>query len=194
VILSGKRWRLAAICLAYIVAFIVVMPVDSRYLLPLVPLVCVSAAEIVAARLSESLSETLSRPVMAVLALIAISPLVLYPTAHIIRRGLPPLRAEARHAMLERQMSGLRVLERAGEGRVYVCGVEELKYFGGDRLIGDHFGPFAYRIVFNGGLATLDAQWFLVSQKCPQAWQQQIEAIAERVDGDGEVALWRKRK
>lgn len=185
VIVAGKRWRLAAICVAYFAAFIAVMPADSRYLLPLVPLVSVAAAELLATRISPR--------VMAAIALIAVSPLVLYPAAHIARRGLPPLRAEARQAMLEREIRGLRVLERTGPGRVYVCGAEDLKYFGGDRLIGDHFGPFAYKKVFNGGLSTLDAQWFLVSSKCPDPWRAQIAAIAERVDGEGEVSVWRRR-
>jgi dolichyl-phosphate-mannose-protein mannosyltransferase len=176
-IVLARQWRLGAICLAYVVAFVVVMPVDSRYLLPLVPLVSIPAAIY--------LAERFSKRALYAIAIVAALPLLLYPAYWIARRGWP--------YDVHQRITALRALERKGEGRVYVCGAEELKWFGGDELVGDHYGPYAYEKVFNGGLETLDARWFVVSKRhCRDAWRNAIAAHAERVYEDSDAELWRR--
>ncbi|HEX7809629.1 MAG TPA: phospholipid carrier-dependent glycosyltransferase [Thermoanaerobaculia bacterium] len=176
-VVLARHWRLGAICLAYLVAFVVLMPVDSRYLLPLAPLVSIPAATY--------LAERVSKRTLVAIAIVAALPLLLYPAYWIARRGWP-------YDVRER-ITALRALERKGEGRVYVCGAEELKWFGGDELIGDHYGPYAYEKVFNGGLETLDARWFVVSKRhCRDAWRNAIAAHAERVYEDPDAELWRR--
>ena len=93
VIASGRRnWKLTATVLTYLVVFVLILPTDSRYLLPLSPLVAAAAADV---------AWRVPRRALALATLIAIVPLVLYPVKRMRWKGLPPLRAEARQKLLE---------------------------------------------------------------------------------------------
>ncbi|HET8799269.1 MAG TPA: phospholipid carrier-dependent glycosyltransferase [Thermoanaerobaculia bacterium] len=187
-VFAARKRRLGLVCLAYLIAFIVAMPHDSRYLLPLVPLAAVPAAE--------WLAERVSRHALRIAAIVAALPLVLYPTYWIARRGLPPVAAEARRAFQRAHVPALRALERKGEGRVVVCGAEHLKWFGGDALLGDHFGPYTYSKIFEQTeLAALAPPWIVVSRaQCPGEWRARVAASYELVYADGEAELWEKLK
>lgn len=189
-IVLARRWRLALVVVAYLVLFVVRMPADSRFLLPLVPLVAVPAAEAVAARW----------PVrrVALLALVAAAPLVLYPLAWIHRHGIPPTTDAGREAFLARTIPAYRALRHAGPGRIYTCGGEQLAYFGGDRFLGDHFGPYAYARVFGAAdphrvLAAWNVRWLLVNERaCPPEWLARvIGPDVRRVYADEDGELWR---
>lgn len=183
-IFLAKQWRLGLICAVYFVAFVTVLPADSRYLLPLVPLVAVPAATWLAERFD-----------VRALAVVASLPLVLYPLFSIYRFGPPPISKEARQAFQRARVPGLEALEQAPRGRVFVCGGEELKFFGGDRLVGDHRGTYAFRDVFRRGIERLDVDWVLVNKrKCKASWREQIAAHGERIYEDDEAELWKKKR
>jgi hypothetical protein len=176
-IFVARRSRLGAICLAYLIAFVTVMPADSRYLLPLVPLVAVAAAQF----LTKYEPRTLR-----MIAIVAAIPLVLYPMYWIARRGLPPWRYD-----VHERIPSLRALEHKGPGGVYVCGAEELKWFGKDELIGDHFGPYAYPTMARDGLP--DVPWVLISKRsCPERWRTPFTRNATRVYEDDAAELWKR--
>jgi hypothetical protein len=180
----ARKWRLGAICLTYFFAFVALFPADSRYLLPLVPLVAVPAADFLAARFD-----------VRKLASVAALPLVLYPVSLMVRIGPPPLTAEGRHAFLRGHWRGLAALDHAGQGKVFVCGAEELKYFGGDRVVGDHRGRYGFQTIFARGLEHLDANWILVDKRnCNAAWREQVAAHGERVYEDAESELWKMNR
>ncbi|MGN6186714.1 MAG: phospholipid carrier-dependent glycosyltransferase [Thermoanaerobaculia bacterium] len=177
-IFFAKRWKLGLVCAAYLGAFILAMPPDSRYLLPLVPLVAVPAAEYVSARFRTR-----------ALAVIAALPLLAYPAILMARYGPLPLTRESRRALQRERIPALRALEHAPSNeRVHVCGAEELKAFGGDRLVGDHRGQFAFD-------KPGDAQWIVISKRnCPPAIRAQLAADAQRVYQDDAAELWKTKR
>lgn len=177
-IFFAKRWKLGLVCAAYLGAFILAMPPDSRYLLPLVPLVAVPAAEYVSARFRTR-----------ALAVIAALPLLAYPAILMARYGPLPLTRDSRRALQLERIPALRALEHVPPNeRVHVCGAEELKAFGGDRLVGDHRGQFAFD-------KPGDAQWIVISKRnCPPAIRAQLAADAQRVYQDDAAELWKTKR
>jgi hypothetical protein len=184
---------LCAMAAVYIAAF-TWLPQDSRYLLPLLPLVSVTAAIAVAPRL---------RFANAV-AVVAIAPLFLYAGYRVVRDGPPPVTAAQRRAFLERRIPEYRALEHRGPGRVYVCGAEQLKDFAGDELLGEAIGPLSSDIVLGSSrdaaqlseaLARLDARSFLVSRRACRAEWRRLPAppYFERVYADQSAELWLRR-
>src|SRR5207247_1724139 len=92
------------ICAGYLVVFSF-LPQDSRYLVPLLPLISFAAARWPKAP--------------PWLAWVAIAPGVFYIGYRLALQGLPPA---DREAYLTNRVPEYRALSRAGEERVYVCG------------------------------------------------------------------------
>jgi len=183
---------LSAICVGYLAIFVAFLPSDSRYLLPLLPLVSVAAASVFARwkKLSVALS------------LLSIAGGLAYAGYRVARQGPPPLNAARRQQHLEQRVPEYRALERRGAGRIYVCGAEQLKYFGGDDLLGDVYGPASYEKVIAGSrdandlsanLARIDVRYLLMSRRrCPREWQRLPASPAfELVYVDDGALLWR---
>jgi hypothetical protein len=200
---------IAAVCAGYIAIF-TFLPQDSRYLLPLLPLVAMTAASTVA--------PLLRRNTIIALSLLAIAPGIAYAGYRLVRQGPLPLTATQRRQYLEAHIPEYRALEHRGPGRIYVGCAEQLKYFGGDDLLGDVAGPFANETILGksvprsagvppakstagetpalpGNLARFHIRYLLVSRAhCPAAWQRlPSEARFELVYADGGAALWRVR-
>jgi hypothetical protein len=186
---------LCAMAAGYIAAF-TWLPQDSRYLLPLLPLVSVTAAMCVAPRLPAR--------VLNAITVIAISPLFLYAGYRVVRDGPPPVTPAQRRAFVERRIPEYRALEHRAPGRVYVCGAEQLKDFAGDELLGEAIGPLSSDVVLGNtrdaaqlseALARLDARSFLVSRRACRADWQRLPAppYFARVYADESAELWQRR-
>lgn len=151
----------------YLVIF-TFLPRDSRYLVPLLPLIGIAAAATFVARWPRY---------AALLAWIAIAPGFLYTAYRLTRIGLPPMTASTREASLAKRIPEYRAVVRAGTGTIYVCGGEQLKYYAKGRLLGDFFGPYSYDRVLGTAkdtasiadrLRRIDAEYFLVAKRvCP---------------------------
>ena len=178
---------LAAVCIGYIAIF-TFLPQDSRYLLPLLPLVAMAAASAVA--------PMLRKKAIVALSLLAVAPGIAYAGYRFVRQGPLPLTSAQRRQYLEVHIPEYRALEHRGPGRIYVCGAEQLKYFGGDDLLGDVAGPFAYDTImgkdFPGRLTRFHIRYLLVSRAhCPVAWQRLPSPPRfELVYADDGATLW----
>jgi hypothetical protein len=184
---------LSIVCIGYLAIF-TFLPQDSRYLLPLLPLVSVAAATAIAPLLSKKL--------IVLLSMMAIAPGIAYAGYRLWRQGPPPLNATARRQYLEAHIPELRALERRAAGRIYVCGAEQLTYFGDGNLLGDVIGPYANQTLLGDAknaddlyraLEPLSTRYFLVSKRhCPPSWQRlPAEPLFERVYADDDAELWR---
>lgn len=174
----------AIVSLGYLGAF-AFMPQDARYLLPLLPLVSLVA------------SSCVPRRAHAAVALIAILPGLAYAGYRLMWQGVPH-----RQLYLEGHIAEYRALEHRGAGRIYVCGAEQLQYYGNGDLIGDVMGPNANAKVIGEArsseelarnLERLGVKWLLISNRvCPDAWRQLPRAPQfERVYADTGATLWR---
>ncbi|MGZ7079874.1 MAG: glycosyltransferase family 39 protein [Thermoanaerobaculia bacterium] len=195
-IVAARRNRraafLVALCAGYIAIFIAVLPQDSRYLLPLLPLVSVAATIAVAQ----------SKRVALALTVLSMVTFVAYVGYRLERQGAPPLNTADRAQYLERRIPEYRALQQRGPGRIYVCGAEQLRYFGGDDVLGDVSGLYSEDAILGGSrsaadlsstLGKLGANYLLVSRRaCPQEWQH-IPAPPqfEQIYADGGAVLWR---
>ncbi|HVR40361.1 MAG TPA: hypothetical protein VMU84_14790 [Thermoanaerobaculia bacterium] len=160
----NRRAMFVALLSIVYIAILAFLPSESRYLLPLAPLVAVVVAELA--------------PKRNVLALIAIAPAILYACYRLVLLGPLPLTPPKREAFLEARLDGYRALKQRGPGRIYVCGAELLKYYGGDDFVGDVYGPQLER--------PPDVRNVLIVHKnCepPRGF--------ERVYSDGNAELWR---
>jgi 4-amino-4-deoxy-L-arabinose transferase-like glycosyltransferase len=184
---------LSVVCIGYIAVF-TFLPQDSRYLLALIPLVSVAAAMAIA--------PLLSKKTIIVVSLLVIAPGVAYAGYRVWRQGPPPLNQAQRRQYLEAHIPEFRALERRGAGRIYVCGAEQLMYFGGGDLLGDVVGPYANQTIFgNAGnandlwraLRRLGVRYLLISRRhSPAAWQRLPSApLFERIYADDAAELWR---
>ncbi len=192
----GRRAAfLCALCAGYIAIF-TFLPQDSRYLLPLMPLVSIAAAIAV--------TPLLQRKHLIALTLLAIAPGVAYTGYRLARQWPPPVNAAQREQYLEAHIPEYRALERRGSGRIYVCGAEQLKYFGGDDLLGEVGGPLGNQTIIGDSrdteqlwltLTNLRVSYLLVSRAhCPIAWKHlPAEPRFELVYMDAGATLWRVR-
>lgn len=181
------RW-VAMLCAVYVAVF-TYLPQDSRYLVPLLPLLSVTAAVTVAARWAKA---------TALLALLAIAPGVAYAGYRIVLLGVPPVTASQRSAWLARRVPAYPAVLRAGQERVYVCGGEQLKDYAGGELLGDFAGPFSYERILAGAndsatiarrLRSIDAAYLLVvKSKCQSPIANGGMALAYE---DSAAQLWR---
>jgi hypothetical protein len=180
-------------------------------------------------RIRRSTLGTWSRKLMIVLPLLAITPGATYVGYRLALQGRPPVTAAERRQYLEQRIPEYRALEvwtsetrgeewspltkpssetlpnnAAGRG-LYVCGAEQLKYFGGAGLMGDVDGPFGAGKIFDGTLnadelsrrlTRVGARYLLLSRAhCPLPWQRLSgESAFERVYADGGATLWRIRE
>jgi hypothetical protein len=197
IVIAAFRNRRAAFLTVLVAGYLFAfsfLPQDSRYLLPLVPLVSVGAAEAIAPRLG--------RRWTLALALLAISPAFAYAGYRIARQGLPPASAAARRRYLEEQIPEYRALLHRDPGRTFVAGAEQLHYYGHGEVVGDVFGPFDQERIVGSSrtsaelanrLRALGVRELLLSRRaCPEAWQQLPAAPEfELVYADTGAALWR---
>jgi hypothetical protein len=196
-LMAAMRNRRAAflsiVCIGYIAIF-TFLPQDSRYLLPLLPLVSVAAATTIA--------PLLSKRMIAIVSMLAIAPGVAYAGYRVWRQGPPPFTDAQRRQYLEAHIPELRALEHRGPGRIYVCGAEQLHYYGGEELLGDVIGPNANQTIFGNAtnaddlsraLTRLRIRYLLVSKlHSPAVWQRlPSPPLFERVYSDQAAELWR---
>ena len=160
---TRARW-VALLCAGYVAVF-AFLPQDSRYLVPLLPLLSVVTAVVVARRWGKAAS---------VIALLAVAPGVAYAGYRIALQGVPPVTSSQRSAWLSQRVPPYRALVRAGSERVYVYGGEQLKDYAGGELLGDFNGPFSYERILGDAhdtasiaqrLRRIDAHYFLVIKR-----------------------------
>jgi len=184
---TRARW-VALLCAVYVAVF-EFLPQDSRYLVPLLPLLSVVSAVVVARRWGKPVS---------VIALLAVAPGVAYAGYRIALWGAPPVTAWARSEWLSQQVPPYRALVRAGTERVYVCRGEQLKDYAGGELLGDFNGPFSYERILGDAhdtasiaqrLRRIDAHYFLVVKQTCQAPLPNGKMILTYVDPAAQ--LWR---
>jgi hypothetical protein len=184
---------IAGVCAGYVAIF-TFLPQDSRYLLPLLPLVAMTAATAVA--------PLLRRNVLIALSVLAVTPGIAYAGYRLVRQGPPPLNPTQRQQYLEARIPEYRALEHRGPGRIYAVCAEQLKYYAGDDLLGDVEGPFSNETIVGKSadaehlwrsLARLNIRYLLISRKrCPMAWQRLPSAPwFELVYEDDGATLWR---
>jgi hypothetical protein len=126
---DARARAIAVLCFGYLALF-AVLPQDTRYLVPLLPLIAIVIAA--------------SLPYRRWLVWLAIAPGVLYCGYRLTVIGLPPATAAQRDAYLARRVPEYRAVTRAGDGTIYVCGGEQLKAYAKGKLLGDFFGAYAY--------------------------------------------------
>jgi hypothetical protein len=184
---ARARW-VALLCAGYVAIF-AFLPQDSRYLVPLLPLLSVVVAVSVARRWGKAVS---------VLALLAVAPGIAYAGYRIAMQGVPPVTTSQRSAWFSQQVPAYRALVRAGNERVYVCGGEQLKDYAGGELLGDFNGPFSYERILDGAhdtasiaqrLRRIDARYFLVVKQTCQSPQPNSGMILTYEDDAAQ--LWR---
>ncbi len=163
---TRARW-VALLCAGYVAIF-AFLPQDSRYLVPLLPLLSVTTAVVVARRWKSAAT---------LLAIIAVAPGIAYAGYRIARQGVPPVTTSQRNAWLSQHVPPYRALVHAGNERVYVCGGEQLKDYAGGELLGDFNGPFSYERILGDAhdtasiaqrLRRIDARYFLVAKQTCQ--------------------------
>ena len=207
------RARIVAIlCAAYVIVF-AFLPQDTRYLVPLLPLICVAVAQ----RLWRPLPSAVARrnaPLAgkaggaaegsgthkgdgaSAIRWIAIAPGVFYIAYRLVVMGLPPVNDAQRDAELRTRVPEYAAVVRAGDDRVYACGGEQLKYYARGSLVGDENGPFAYGRILAPDTATLaerlraiGVQSFLVAKRAckPPRPNGGMELVYE----DASAQLWR---
>jgi 4-amino-4-deoxy-L-arabinose transferase-like glycosyltransferase len=184
----SARARAVLLLTAVYLAIFTFLPQDSRYLVPLLPLLSIAAAAAIAPHLAAR-----RRAIAVALTLLALSPGAAYIAYRLVRAGAPPVTPAARRAFLEARIPELRALAHAGPGLVYVCRLEQLQYFrDDDSLRGDYTGPFAYSRVRldSGDAAARGIRWVLVSKKlCGDIAVTNASLVYE----DGTARLWRVR-
>jgi hypothetical protein len=140
----ARPWLLLAGAYA---AVFPLLPADSRYLLPVVPL------------LALALAAGLDRPALARrpgaiagLALLLLLPGILYAGYRIARQGTPPVTAEARERYLTARLPLYPAIawlngERGSDFTVYAFFAENMTYFAQGTLLGDWYGPDRFAAV-----------------------------------------------
>jgi hypothetical protein len=184
---------LSIVCIGYVVIF-AFLPQDSRYLLPLLPLVSVAAAMTIA--------PLLSKRIIIVVSILAIAPGLAYAGYRLWKQGPPPVNATERRQYHDAHIPEFRALERRAAGRIYVCGAEQLNYYGDGDLLGDVIGPYANETIVGNAknaddlsraLKPLSVRYLLVSKRqCRPEWQRlPAEPLFERIYADDGAELWR---
>jgi hypothetical protein len=187
--LRDVRARCVAILAAGYVAAFTFLPQDTRYLVPLLPLLSMTAASAIVAR----------RPEWSkALAWIAIAPGALYVAYRLAMQGAPPVSASARETLLARRVPEYTAVLHAGTARVYVCGGEQLKDYARGPLLGDVVGPFSNARILGSAhdtatiaarLQPLGVEMYLVAKRvCPPP---RANGGMELVFEDGAAQLWR---
>ncbi len=127
------------------------LPADSRYLLPVLPLMSLA----VAGSVGMAARRSLARPAVAWLCFACLLPGWLYALYRVERQGKPPMTPAAREAYLARCLpaySALAWLNRTrGSGySLYALHAENLAYYADGRFLGDWNGPASFGRVLAG--------------------------------------------
>lgn len=188
---ARARW-LVALGAVYLAVFSF-LPQDSRYLVPLLPLVSIVAAVVVANRWPRMTTW---------LAVLAIAPGIAYAGYRISLQGpLPPSTPTQRTAWLMQRVPEYRALTLAGTERVYVCGGEQLKDYAAGELLGDHLGPYSYDRILGGAASTsaiaarlrpIGVRYFLVAKR--HCAPPRADGGMELVHDDALAQLWRVQR
>jgi hypothetical protein len=178
------RARGVAILAAVYLALFAFLPQDSRYLVPLLPLIAIAASAAI--------------PKKRWLIWLAIAPGILYAGYRLYVTGIPPATSAEREAELARRVPEYRAVMRAGTGTIYVCGGEQLKGYAKGTLLGDFFGPYAYDRVLDHAVDTssiaarlrpIGARYYLVAKRvCPPP---RSSGGMDLVYDDAAAHLWR---
>jgi hypothetical protein len=168
IVVIARARSVALIAAGYLIVF-AFLPKDSRYLVPLLPLLSIATAR-----------NWPDAPKWV--AAIAVAPGALY-LAYML--AVHPVRNPEVEALFH-----------ADEGTVYVCGAEQLKAYARGELLGDFNGPYAYdRIIARdtsttaANLRRIPAKWFLVSKRAcaPPIRNGGMDLVYE----DAAAQLWR---
>jgi len=184
---ARARW-IAGLSAVYVVIF-TFLPADSRYLVPLLPLLSLIAATVVARRWPK---------VTVLLAVLAIAPGIAYARYRFMGQGRPPLTSSQRDAWIAANVPEYRALRHAGTERVYACHAENLKAYAAGPFLGDHAGPWSYGRILTGAATTralaarlrpLGVRYYLVAKpSCPPP---RNDGGLELVYEDPNAQLWR---
>jgi hypothetical protein len=168
------RWKsfpervLLLVALAFLCVWFFTSP-SGRYLLPIIPLLCLGMAATLTMLLKRF------RVPALVLAVLLALPGTRYAIARTEVRGLPPVTAPARDAFISRTYpsyplySWLR--QEGATGRIYAWRDSQMAYYSPGVFLGDWFGPARYSKIENalpsgkalrGTLEALDADMFVV--------------------------------
>jgi hypothetical protein len=142
-IVAAVQDRRAAFLSTLVAGYVMVfafLPLDSRSLLPLLPLACIAGAGAIARWKGLSVA----------LSILSVSAGAAHAGWRIARLGPPPTDATQRRVVLEREIPEYRAFSRRDPGKIYVCGAEQLQYFGGGDLLGDAIGPYATERIMAG--------------------------------------------
>jgi hypothetical protein len=184
---TAARW-LAAVSAVYLAVFSF-LPQDPRYLMPLLPLICLVAAVVVATRWPRTI---------VIATLLAIAPGIAYAGYRLVRQGVPPATDEQRAAWLARRVPEYAALRHAGAARTYACGAERLKSYAPGDFLGDYSGLSSYARVLDGADTTraiaermrrIDARYFLVAKAA--CAQPRVNGGMDLVYEDAAAQLWR---
>jgi 4-amino-4-deoxy-L-arabinose transferase-like glycosyltransferase len=141
---DAQQRRLLALSAIY--AFLCLsLPPDSRYLVPVTPLLAVSAAGI-AARFTDR------RLLIAGLCAACLLPGALYALYRLHLQGPPPFTPATREAWLSRRLPlypAVAFLNR-GSSVTWALHAENMHYYARDRFLGDWYGPASFARVLNG--------------------------------------------
>jgi hypothetical protein len=183
--LKDARARIVALVSGVYLVLFAFLPQDSRYLMSIVPLVCIVASVALATRWPRAVT---------LLAVIALLPGLAYAGYRLSAAGAPPHTSEGRERWLSARVPGYQALSRAGEGPVYVCGGEQLKSYSANPFRGDFAGPYSFEAVLRGGGAGLahrlrrtGARSFLVMKKRCEVVPEGMDLVYE----DTHAQLWR---
>jgi hypothetical protein len=154
--LRDARMRfLLAVTVAYAFVF-TWLPLDSRYLVPALPLVSLSVAGSVAMILGRARRwpGLASRRFVWGLAFVCLLPGWLYAVYRITRQGPLPLAPEAREAYLARNLPLYPVLSwlnrtRGSAYTLWALRAEDMVFFADGRFLGDWIGPASFGRVLN---------------------------------------------
>lgn len=185
------RYRILLLLSAVYAGLYAFLPPDSRYLVPLLPLISVAAAVELARRWPKATTFA---------AVLAIAPGLAYAGYRVVLQGVPPAMTSEQHAWLERRVPEYRALRRAGAERLYACGGERLKAYAEGELLGDFTGPHSYERVLAGAEGTraiaerlrrIEARYFLVAKR--RCESPRADGGMDLVYEDGDAQLWRVR-
>jgi 4-amino-4-deoxy-L-arabinose transferase-like glycosyltransferase len=147
---DGRVRRMLLFTLAYVL-FALSLPGESRFFLPVLPLVSVAAGAGTALLLRRT-----GRQVIAGAVFVLLLPGWLYVARHVRRLGALPVTAEQRNEFLAKRLPAypaIRYLNRTS-GRnytVYAFHAENMAYFAEGRFLGDWFGPASFEKVLASG-------------------------------------------
>ncbi|HXU46529.1 MAG TPA: glycosyltransferase family 39 protein [Thermoanaerobaculia bacterium] len=191
--------RLLAAAAAYLAAFLV-LPIDARYLLPILPLLAVAGAGSLA-RLFDR-----RRPTLALALAVALLPGWLWSLYDLHRLGPLPTDGTSRERFLAARLpayAALRDLERRGgaSASVYAFYAENHAYYAPGRFQGDWSGPASFDAVLSAagsgdGLADalerLGADHLLtvVAHEPPLPRDSSFDRRFRRVYDDGRARVW----